>query len=246
MQSKSLVAVAVVMIIGSFPPLLEDITSKAISIVAGLIALNGAWSRRQPQDPRPAKDPNKSKEPRKRFAPRPFRLNRSFEGGLYGGMIGGMVAGAIIGPLYYNAVIETSQAVIWEIIVYAVVAGMLFEASSRALSIWFRHLGEQEAYPGAILNEVSACSIAGVAAGAAVGALGGWYFRSNYFDASQTGLLAGGATAGGILVTLGSLFFDFRGAWVNAIRALSFAIVLSAFAAGLGAVLLSVYWDTYS
>ncbi len=250
LQTRGLLVVGVVLVIGTFFPSALETLDRAVSFVSGLVSINGGLSRREPGQ---ESSGDGSRSWRKL---EPFRLNRSFEGGLYGGLVGGLVAGAIIGPLYYvtardtyyvlaGETISTPSAIIWQIVIYAAVAGMLFGSLSRVGVMWFRHLAETGGYERVFFNEVSSSLLAGLVSGIVVGGLGGTFFGPRYSNIPDSQLLVAGITVGGVFVILGSMFFDFQGKWTNVLRALIFGVVASTLAVAVGLVLLVLNWQAY-
>lgn len=178
---------------------------------------------------------------------RSFRLAPSVKSGLLGGFLGGVVTGIIIGLMYYyNFHLHDSSVtpfVISNIFVYSACSGAFIGAVIQIFIYLFDFLTTQQQYPGLMFNEVSGGLIGGCLSSCVIGILASYFFglRCQYFVGEY--LLLFSSIFGVIFVSMGSLFYEFRGVWKNALFAFFISLMISFLTSAVGILILIKFFD---
>ncbi len=162
---------------------------------------------------------------------KPFSLTPSFESGLFGGLLGGFLSGIIIGMGYFfqfkSQDSSVSPAIISEVVLYSSFAGAFIGAAIQLLLLWFRYLATEKKYPFWFFNEVIGGLIGGAISSCTVGISASrlFGFRHDPFVGVEQLLI--GALAGVLFLSLGSLFYEFRGKLKNALHAFIISLLIT-------------------
>jgi hypothetical protein len=161
-----------------------------------------------------------------------FRLTPSFESGIYGGFIGGGFAGLFIGVGYFFEFRSSDPSInfyiIPQLLVFCAISGMLLGAFPQLFILWFDHLATEKQRSWLAFNAVSGGLLGGAISGIPIGVFGVIFFgsRHDYFVGPE--LLVTGSVLGTIFVTVGALFYAYRGQWRNVTRAFITSLLITA------------------